>query len=219
MTKELALKEKELALKEQEVKAKIELERRGVWFSSPLLIGIASAIFGLLGTGIGAALQGYSNSQLERQKYDSNFQLERQKFEFSLIQKALEIKDRNEAAKQLMFLVDSGVIQSLDSAKIRKIAEQPNQLPSALDISIKQRDVLKECVITISNPLVSLKNQPDTFSLDLVSVKPGTYPSSEHVFTSSSQTEEGWFKIKYEGRNGWIGNNTWSIESKSNSCP
>jgi hypothetical protein len=128
--KELILKERELALKEQETKAKIELEKRGVWFSSPVLIGVASAIFGLIGTGIGAAFQGYSNFNLERQKFESNFQLERQKFEFALIQKALESSDRKEAAKQLLFLVDSGVIQSLDSEKIRKSAANPEQLPT-----------------------------------------------------------------------------------------
>lgn len=117
--KELLLKEREITLKEQEAKAKIELDKRSLWFSSPLLIGALSAIFGLIGTGIGASLQGYSN-----------FQLERQKFESSLIQKSLEIKDRNEAAKSLLFLVDSGIIQSLDNAKIRKIAEDPEQLPA-----------------------------------------------------------------------------------------
>lgn len=117
--KEIALKEREIALKEQETKAKIELDKRGVWFSSPLLIGVFSAIFGLLGTGIGAALQGYSSLQLERQKFES-----------SLIQKALEVKDRNEAAKTLLFYVDSGVIQSLDGAKIRNIAENPKLLPA-----------------------------------------------------------------------------------------
>lgn len=116
--REFALKEKEIALKEQETKAKIELDRRGIWFTSPLLVGIFSALFGLLGTGIGAALQGHSSLQLERQKFES-----------SLIQKALENKDRNEAAKALLFLVDSGVIQNLDGEKIRKIAENPEQIP------------------------------------------------------------------------------------------
>jgi hypothetical protein len=123
--REIALKEREIALKEQETKAKIELDKRGVWFSSPLLIGVFSAIFGLLGTGIGAALQGYSNLQLERQKFES-----------SLIQKALEIKDRNEAAKTLLFLVDSGVIQSLDGIRIRRIAENPEQLPALTQLLV-----------------------------------------------------------------------------------
>ncbi|MBE9006412.1 hypothetical protein IQ259_15410 [Fortiea sp. LEGE XX443] len=133
--KELNFKERELALKEQETKAKIELEKRGVWFSSPLLIGLASALFGLIGTGVGAVLQGYSNFNLERQKFESTFQLERQKLEFTLIQKALEVRDRKEAAKQLLFLVDSGIIQSLDSEKIRKLAAKPDQLPKFSDFS------------------------------------------------------------------------------------
>lgn len=123
--REIALKEREIALKEQEAKAKIELDKRGIWFSSPLVIGIFSAIFGLLGTGIGAALQGYSSLQLERQKFES-----------SLIQKALEIKDRDEAAKTLLFLVDSGVIQSLDGEKIRKIAKNPEQLPTLTQLLV-----------------------------------------------------------------------------------
>ncbi|NJP11539.1 MAG: hypothetical protein HC866_20410 [Leptolyngbyaceae cyanobacterium RU_5_1] len=186
--RELILKEREVALKEQEIKEKLNLEKRNLWFSSPLLIGVFSAIFGLLGTGIGAGLQGYSNFHLEKQKFDSNFQLERQKFEFSLIQKALEIKDRNEAAKQLLFLVNSGIIQSF--------------------------------VITISNSLVSLKSQPEPFSRELVRVKPGTYNSVEHVITDfGSLRQDGWFRIEFEGRKGWVFNDTWSIEEKSSSCP
>lgn len=70
---------------------------------------------------MGAGLQGYSN-----------FQLERQKFEFTLIQNALETKDTNEAAKRLQFLVKSGVITSLDSDKIQQLAENPEQLPICL---------------------------------------------------------------------------------------
>ncbi|MBW4655969.1 MAG: hypothetical protein KME20_23445 [Kaiparowitsia implicata GSE-PSE-MK54-09C] len=83
-----------------------------------LLIGVLTIISGLIGTGIGVSLQGYWSSQLERQK-----------FEFALIQKALETSDNQEAAKQLLFLVDSGVLQSLDSSKIRRLAENPEQLP------------------------------------------------------------------------------------------
>jgi hypothetical protein len=116
--REIALREREIALKEQEIKAKIVLDNRNIWFSSPLLLGMASAVFGLIGTGVGAGLQGYSN-----------FQLERQKFEFELIRQALNNDDRNEAAKQLLFLVDSGVIESLDSTKLRRLAATPDRLP------------------------------------------------------------------------------------------
>jgi WD40 repeat protein len=91
--------------------------------SSPLILGLFSAIFGLLGTGIGAALQGRSALQLERQK-----------FEFSLIQKALNTEDKNEAAKWLQFYVASGIIQTLDAGRIRKIAENPQQLPGLTEL-------------------------------------------------------------------------------------
>jgi len=117
--KELALRERELQIKEQEVKEKAAVENRNLWFSSPLLVGVASAVFGLLGTAVGAGLQGYFN-----------FQLERQKFESALIQNALETDDTSQAIKRLQFLVDSGVIRSLDAAKIQQLTENPDQIPS-----------------------------------------------------------------------------------------
>ena len=124
--RKLLLAERELSLKEQELRANINLKTREVWFTSPVLIGIASAVFGLLGTGVGAALQGYANIRLERQK-----------FEFLLIQTSLEPSaegdsndDRQEAARQLIFLVDSGIIQSLDAEKIKQLAEEPENLPT-----------------------------------------------------------------------------------------
>ena len=100
---ELDLKKAELTLKEKELAEKTESERRNIWFTSPLIVTALSAIFGLLGTGIGAVLQGYWNTQLERQKFES-----------VLIQKALEQKDREEVAKNLLFLVKIGLIQSLN---------------------------------------------------------------------------------------------------------
>jgi hypothetical protein len=118
-TGDIILGEKEAPVKEQAVKAKGAIDSQYSWFSSPLIIGLASAIFGVVGTAVGAGLQGYSN-----------FQLERQKFEFTLIQKSLETKDTDEAAKRLQFLVDSGVIKSLDSNKIRELAESPKDLPN-----------------------------------------------------------------------------------------
>ena len=126
--RELALKEREATLKEIETKYRLSLEKRNVWFTSPLLIAVFSALFGILGTAVGSILQGYWN-----------FELERQKFEFSLIQKSLETEDdrlignhgdRQEAAKRLIFLVDSGIIESLDSDSIKKSAENPEQLPT-----------------------------------------------------------------------------------------
>ncbi|MBW4420450.1 MAG: RICIN domain-containing protein [Myxacorys californica WJT36-NPBG1] len=120
-------KETQLDLKESKAKTDAESGKERRWLSSPLILTLA----GLLGTGFGAALQGYSS-----------FQLERQKFEFNLVQKALETKDRSEAAKQLVFLIDSGVIRSLDTERIREIVEN-NQLPTSLNASAKRKAVLK----------------------------------------------------------------------------
>lgn len=122
--KELLLKAREIYLKEQETKHKLKIEQRNIWLTSPVLIAIVSTIFG---TALGAGFQGYAN-----------FQLERQKFEFSLIQKSLEVEekwiedqnDRQESAKKLLFLVNSGIIQSLNSDSIEKLARNPNDLPT-----------------------------------------------------------------------------------------
>lgn len=116
---EIDFKKAELDLKREELKAKLAGERRNVWFTSPLIVAVLTAVFGLLAAGVGAALQGYWNTKLERSK-----------FEFTLIQKSLEIKERKEAAKNLKFLVDAGVIQSLDAGKIASLAANPESLPT-----------------------------------------------------------------------------------------
>src|SRR5438552_14658709 len=115
---EFDLKKAEYALKVQEFKAQSKVNERNSWFTSPILVVVLSALFGLLGSGIGAALQGYSNTQLERQK-----------FEATLIQKALESTQQEERARNLLFLVDAGLIKSLDSRKIEELARNPARLP------------------------------------------------------------------------------------------
>ena len=154
-SREFALKEREIALQELEIQHKSKLEQKNIWFTSPLLIGITSAVFGLMGTAFGAAFQGFSN-----------FQLERQKFEFELIRKALETEDelignhtgRTEAAKKLRFLVDSGIIQSLDSDSIRKLADNPDEFPN-FSSSIRRDSTQFSCGI-INNIPVTVVSHP-----------------------------------------------------------
>jgi hypothetical protein len=52
--REFALKERELALKEKEVEAKIKHDSKGLWFTSPLILGVITAFSGLIVTGISA---------------------------------------------------------------------------------------------------------------------------------------------------------------------
>jgi hypothetical protein len=101
-------------------------KRRPFWFSPRWVAAIGPmivAIAGLLGAGVGVILQGYANTQLERQKFES-----------ALIQKALENPKKVEAAKNLKFLVDTGIIQNLDKAKISELAKTPDNLPSGLEV-------------------------------------------------------------------------------------
>src|SRR5215469_16530067 len=99
-----------------------------LWFASPLLL----AIVGLVGTGVGAVLQGFWNTKLEREK-----------FEFSLIEKALATADKNEAAQNLKFLVDAGLINEFNSGKIASLVSNPKALPdfSATRAVISVHDV------------------------------------------------------------------------------
>lgn len=116
---QLSFREKDLAIREKEVDAKIRLDQKNIWLTSPLLIGCVSAVAGLIGAGVGAILQGYAT-----------YNLERQKFEYSLIQNALKAPSQEEAVKQLVFLVDTGVMKSLDGNRLRSIAKtSPGDIP------------------------------------------------------------------------------------------
>jgi hypothetical protein len=95
-------------------------EQRSVtpfWLASPLLL----AMVGLIGTGVGAVLQGFWNTRLEREK-----------FEFSLIEKALATSNKDEAAQNLKFLVDAGLINQFNQDKIASLASNPKALPDFL---------------------------------------------------------------------------------------
>jgi len=106
------------------------------WFGSPVVLAVATAVLGLLGTGVGVVMQAYSSTKLERQK-----------FEFTLIQKALDTKDRTEAAHNLEFLIDTGAIQTLDKQKISELAKSGN-VPVGFETSKAEmlRDSLKSDV-------------------------------------------------------------------------
>lgn len=133
--RELELKQRELDFQERDAERKFQLEKRKAWLNSTLLIALVTTI---IGGALVAIAQGYWNFRLEKQKSDSSFEFERQKFEFSLIQKSLEIEDklianpnhRQESANRLLFLKKSGIIQSLDSNEIEKLASNPNELPT-----------------------------------------------------------------------------------------
>lgn len=93
--------------------------RKKSFFNSPLMPILLSAIFAILGTGLGAWLQGRSNLELEQKKFES-----------SLIINMLEKADNQEsAAKNLNFLVKAGLISDNDG-KIADLVKNPSEIPS-----------------------------------------------------------------------------------------
>ncbi len=101
------------------------------------------------------------------------------------------------------------------------ITEQP---PSSSENDNEADDPAEEspsgCVITIANPLVALKSEPDTFSQDLIAVPPGEYDVLNYnVQTDPGGNEKGWFQIDVDSRTGWVPNDIFSIAGKSDACP
>lgn len=87
----------------------------------PVLIAVITGVAGLLGTGVGALIQGFNETKLEQQKFESN-----------LIFKALEPKDPEARVKYLIFLLDAGLVKSLNVEKIRSLAKDPTRIPRSV---------------------------------------------------------------------------------------
>ena len=101
---------------------------------------------------------------------------------------------------------------------------QVSDQPSGTDEGEERTTITEEnsasgCVVTISNKLVSLMSDPDPFSTEITSVDPGEYETIDYTVVETGPGEQGWFKINVNGREGWIKNDTWTIESKTADCP
>lgn len=75
-----------------------------------------------------------------------------------------------------------------------------------------------DCIISIMNPLVALKSEPDPFSLDIISVRPGEYLVFDRK-TKQFVRDQTWLLIEAEGRRGWIRDDILTVASKSSGCP
>lgn len=87
---------------------------------SKLTATVLVAVIGVLGTGVGAYLQGWLNLELERQKFESE-----------LILRGLDSADPNERANYLSFLVESDLLSSqrLDKAYVDSLLRTPEAIP------------------------------------------------------------------------------------------
>lgn len=94
-------------------------EWRNFWLTPAFVLTLASGVAAILGAGFGAVSQGYFSTRLERQKFES-----------AIIQQALQNPDKTEVAKYLLFLVDAGIVRSLNGRRISQLARTPEQLPT-----------------------------------------------------------------------------------------
>ena len=96
------IREAELTLKREELASKAGADKQTIWTGglSPVAATVLVAFVGLLGSAVGAFLQGQSNLSLEQQKFES-----------ALISKAIEPENENERAQRLVFYTKLGLIR------------------------------------------------------------------------------------------------------------
>jgi hypothetical protein len=75
-----------------------------------------------------------------------------------------------------------------------------------------------KCQIYISNQLVVLYEEPKNFAQESVKVPTGKYDVLDTQTTEWVDKNQRWLKIQVGKREGWIKDNTWTIEKKSDAC-
>lgn len=88
--------------------------------------------------------------------------------------------------------------------------ELPTPTPPVADSST--------CVITISNPLAPLHEEPENFSQEIMNVPVGDYTVTNTTNTDFAGQSERWLEITVQDRTGWVQDNTIIVASKSAAC-
>ncbi len=74
------------------------------------------------------------------------------------------------------------------------------------------------CFVTIDNPLVSLNQDPDRFSLELRRVPTGDHIVIDSTIVTFGLNEERWLLIEVEGQQGWIEASGFNVAAISSAC-
>jgi hypothetical protein len=121
--------EEDLKLRRDELDIKRSESSKRIW-SSPLLIAVIGLFTTILASTIQNSCQSAANRDLERQRFEATRDLERQKFEAMLIQKALELSSRKDAADRFQSYLDLGLIKDESiRAQIEKYVKKPETIP------------------------------------------------------------------------------------------
>jgi hypothetical protein len=164
---DLRIRQGELDLKLKELDAKVTEAKKGFWHTSPLIL----AVVALLGTGIGAAVQGFWNTDLERKKFES-----------SLILKSLETTDKKQAANNLLFLVNAGLVASLDNNKIKELANDPKNLPVQTALGIK-------IISPVSFDSINVPVEDGAGAIQVSGTSEKVYGTDYHIYVCSHVTK------------------------------
>jgi hypothetical protein len=121
--------EEDIKLRRDELEIKRSESSKRIW-SSPLLIAVIGLFTTLLASTIQNSCQSAANRELERQRFEATRDLERQKFEAMLIQKALELSSREDAADRFQSYLDLKLIQDESiRLQIEKYVNKPETIP------------------------------------------------------------------------------------------
>jgi hypothetical protein len=153
------------------------------WIESPTRAAILAAFVGFLAQLFLSFLEARNNLQLEREKFNA-----------SLITQALEKAPTPEdASKNLLFLVNTGLIQDGDSV-LRKAAEHPSQLPKYVP-PIRENEL--EVLPQVNTWPISYRSQPfhDLPMVDVMVVgksgRSGRYAASQKEHNAGVIVEPG----------------------------
>jgi hypothetical protein len=97
-------------------------------------------------------------------------------------------------------------------------ASSPTVIPSPTPTGTPSAPITG-CVLTITNPFVSLHAEPDIQSEEIGDVPPGQYETSATAQTEFGGQAQRWFEITASSRTGWVLYDTIQIASKSADCP
>lgn len=90
--------------------------------------------------------------------------------------------------------------------------------PSESTASSPESSPVEECVVTITNPVIALYEEPDRFGQEISNIPSGEYEVIRSTTTEHVSTQR-WFQIQVEDRTGWVPDDTHHIADKTSGCP
>lgn len=153
---EASVNRAEAALKRLEARRLLS-KPKWIEFSIPGATVIV-AVIGFLGSFVATYVQGYSDIELARQKYESDTVLARQKYDSDLVLKAVT-NDAQQSRENIRFLLEAGLIKDPDGRIAKALADPALsiRIPSQIGANF-QEDFTFDQVLIVVNEVKSAMN-------------------------------------------------------------